>query len=76
MANELDDLTTEVEETKGIMNSAIVLIKGFAAALAAAGTDPVKLAALKTSLDTGSSELAAAIAENPLPGENPVPPTA
>lgn len=73
MANELDDLTTEVEETKGIMASAKVLIEGFAAALAAAGTDPAKLAALKTSLDTGSTDLANAIAANPLPGENPTP---
>lgn len=69
MANELEDLTTEVAETKGIMASAKVLIEGFAAALAAAGTDPVKLAALKADLDSGSTELADAIANNPLPGE-------
>ena len=69
MANELDDLTTEVTETKGIMSSAKVLIEGFAAALSAAGTDPAKLAALLGELNTGSDELAAAIAANPLPGE-------
>lgn len=73
MANEIEDLTAEVEETKGIMASAKVLIEGFAAALAAAGTDPAKLAELKSSLDSGSSELAAAITANPLPGENPTP---
>jgi len=74
MANELEDLTTEVEETKGIMASAKVLIEGFAAALAKAGTDPAKLAALRADLNTGSEDLAAGIAANPLPGEVVVPP--
>ena len=69
MANEVDDLTTEVAETKGIMKSAKTLIEGFAAALAAAGTDPAKLAALRSDLSSGSDELAAAISANPLPGE-------
>lgn len=69
MAQELENLTTEVAETKGIMASAKVLIEGFAAALAAAGTDPVKLKALKDDLNAGSEDLAAAIAANPLPGE-------
>lgn len=75
MANEIQELTTEVEETKGIMASAMTLIRGFAAALAAAGTDPVALTNLKNSLNAGSEELAAAIAENPLPGEVVTPPT-
>lgn len=69
MANEIEDLTTEVEETKGIMASAKVLIVGFAEALRKAGSDPVKLKELQASLDTGSSDLAQAIADNPLPGE-------
>lgn len=71
MSQQLEELTAEVEETKGIMQSAKVLIEGFAAALAAAGTDPVKLAALKDELNTGSESLAAAIAANPLPGDTP-----
>lgn len=74
MANELDDLTTEVQETKGIMASAKVLIEGFADALAKAGTDPVKLKALRDDLNTGSEDLAAGIAANPLPGEVVTPP--
>lgn len=74
MANEIEDLTAEVAETKGIMQSAKVLIEGFAAALAAAGTDPVKLAELRTSLDAGSTELQDAIIANPLPGEIVPPP--
>lgn len=73
MANELDDLTTEVQETKGIMQSAKVLIEGFAKKLEEAGTDKAKLTALKNDLNTGSEDLAAALAANPLPGEN-IPP--
>ena len=72
MSLELDELTAEVEETKGIEQSAIVLIEGIAAALAAAGTDPAALKALHDSLKTASDELAAAVAANQLP----VPPTA
>lgn len=73
MANELDALAVEVTETKGIMLSAKVLIEGFAAKLAQAGTDPVKLTALKDELNSGSEELAAAMVANPLPGEVTVP---
>lgn len=69
MPNEIQDLETEVSETNGIMASAKALIEGFAAALEAAGTDKVKLTALKESLNTESEGLAAAIAANPLPGE-------
>lgn len=69
MANEMEDLTAEVSETKGIMASAKALIEGFSQRLTEAGTDKTKLAALKADLDGGSSELAAAIAANPLPGE-------
>lgn len=67
MAKELEDLTAEVEETKGVVQSAKVLIEGFAEALAAAGTDPAKLAELKASLDQSNQELADAVAANPLP---------
>jgi len=70
---DLSGLTAEVEETKGIMQSAKALIEGFAAALAAAGTDPVKLKELQDNLNTGSEELAAAVAANPLPGETTAP---
>jgi len=75
MAKELDDLTAEVAETKGIMQSAKALIEGFATKLEEAGTDKAKLAALKDELNSGSENLAAAIAANPLPGEvvNPEP---
>lgn len=64
MANELLNLEAEVTETNEVMASAIVLIEGLAAKLDEAGTDPVKLAALKDSLDANSTALAAAVAAN------------
>lgn len=64
MAAELDDLTTQVEATATAEQSAIVLLNGLAAALAAAGTDPVKLAALRASLKTNTDALAAAVVAN------------
>lgn len=64
MSKELDDLTQEVSETKTVMESAKVLIDGFAARLEAAGTDKTKLAALKSDLDAGSQSLAASVAAN------------
>lgn len=64
MSKEMDDLTAEVAETKGIMASAKVLIEGFAARLEAAGTDPAKLNALREDLDTSSTDLAKAVAAN------------
>lgn len=75
MAGELERLTTEVAETRGVVASAIALIKGFKQALdeAIAANDPAALTALSDSLDAGQQELAQAIAENPLPGEPPPP---
>lgn len=64
MANELDTLTTEVEETKTVIDSAIVLLKGLKEKLDAAGTDPVKLKALSDSLDSKQTELSEAIVAN------------
>ncbi len=61
----LAGLTTQVNSTVGVMASAKVLIDGFAAKLAAAGTDPVKLQALQDSLKTNSDALAASVANNP-----------
>jgi len=64
MSNELINLEAEVAETNEVMASAIMLIEGIAAKLEAAGTDPVKLAALTISLNSSSEALAAAVAVN------------
>ncbi len=57
-------LTAEVERNTTVEKSALALIQGFAAQLAAAGTDPVKLQALQDTLKTNDDELAAAVVAN------------
>ena len=60
----LDDLTTAVAQTTSVTASAVALIKGLAAQITAAGTDPAKLAALVAQLNTQSSALAQAVSDN------------
>ena len=60
----IDDLTTQVAANTTVEGSAVTLINGLAAQLKAAGTDPVKLAALQASLKTSADALAAAVAAN------------
>lgn len=64
MSQELDALTAEVAVVTNVEQSAITLINGLAAQLAAAGTDPVKLTALHDSLVASSTALASAVAAN------------
>jgi hypothetical protein len=68
----LDDLTAQVTANTSLEQSAITLIQGLAAQLAAAGTDPAKLAALTTQLNSSSAALAAAITAN-TPAAPPTP---
>lgn len=60
----LDDLKASVAAEDTAIASAITLLQGLSAALAAAGTDPVALAALKTDIDAQTSALAAAVTAN------------
>lgn len=70
MANELDNLTAEVAETKTVMGSAVTLLQGLKTKLDAAIGNPAALAALSAELDTSTNALAAAIAANtPAEGE-------
>jgi len=68
----LDDLTAQVAQNTTVIGSALTLIQGLAAQLAAAGTDPVKLAALQASLKQSDDDLAAAVAAN-TPAAPPTP---
>jgi hypothetical protein len=61
---DLAGLTAQVEQNNTVIGSALALINGFAAQLAAAGTDPAKLQALQDSLKTQDDALAAAVAAN------------
>lgn len=70
----LDAITAEVERTKGVAESAVVLIKALADKIEQAGTDPAKLEALTAELRASSDSLAAAVDAND--GEpEPAPPT-
>jgi peptidoglycan hydrolase CwlO-like protein len=68
----IDDLATAVAAEDTVIDSAIALLQGLSAALAAAGTDPAKLAALQTDITTKTQALAAAVAAN-TPAAAPAP---
>ena len=66
----LENLTKEVSEMAGVVDSAIVLINGLAQQIRDAGTDQAKLDELAASLDGKAGELGAAVAANsPAPTE-------
>lgn len=69
----LDDLTAQVASNRTVIDSALVLINGIADRIAAAGTDPAKLAALTADLKSEDDALSAAVASNTPPV--PAPPT-
>ena len=71
----IDDLTNQVTTNTDTEASAVQLLNNIHAALVAAGTDPVKLGALKTQLGTSQAALAAAIVAN-TPEAPPAPPAA
>ena len=60
----IDDLQAAVAAEDTVIDSAITLIQGIPALIAAAGVDPAKLAALQSDITTKSSALAAAVAQN------------
>lgn len=64
MADILDQDIQAVTDQTTVIQSAITLITGLTAKLAAAGTDPVKLQALHDSLTANTTGLANAIAAN------------
>lgn len=64
MSAELDALSLQVAETTEVEQSAIVLLNGLAAQLAAIANDPAAIAALAESLHLKSEELAAAVVAN------------
>jgi hypothetical protein len=60
----IDDLQAAVAAEDTVIDSAIALIQGIPALIAAAGVDPAKLAALQSDITAKSSSLAAAVAAN------------
>lgn len=61
---DLTQLTADVAQNTSVIESARTLIAGMAQQLATAGTDPTKLAALQTQLETETAALANAVAAN------------
>ena len=68
----LSDLQAAVAAEDTVIASAVTLIQGFAAQLAAAGTDPVALAALTSDITAQAAALGAAVAAN-TPAAPPAP---
>jgi hypothetical protein len=60
----LTDLQAAVAAEDTVIQSAVTLINGIPALIAAAGTDPAALAALQTDITTQAAALAAAVTAN------------
>jgi len=74
MMSAIDDLQAAVAAEDTVIDSAITLINGIPALIAAAGTDPQKLADLQKDIAAKSAALAAAVAAN-TPAATTTPPT-
>jgi hypothetical protein len=73
----LTDLQASVAAEDTVIASVVTLLQGLSAALAAAGTDPAALAALKADIDTQTQTMAAAVTANtPPPAPTTTPPPA
>ena len=68
----IDDLQADVASNTDAIASAVTLLQNLKAALDAAGTDPVKLQAVKDALEKNTADLAAAVAAN-TPAAPPAP---
>jgi methyl-accepting chemotaxis protein len=64
MSAELDKLTTDVQHTTDVEESAVTLLQGLSAQIAELKNDPAKLQALSDSLNSEADKLAAAVVAN------------
>ena len=72
----IDDLTAAVAAEDTVIDSAVTLLNGIPALIAAAGTDPAKLAALQSDITTRTTALSAAVLANtPTPAASAAPVT-
>ena len=69
----LSDLQAAVAAEDTVITSAVTLINGFAAQLAAAGTDPAALQALTADITAKATALATAVAQNTPAAPTPAP---
>jgi hypothetical protein len=68
---EVQALVDQVAHTKGVTQSAILLLTNLRERLEEAGTDGAALAQIKDDLAATTDQLAAAVAANPGPGDPP-----
>jgi hypothetical protein len=64
MSAELDQLTTQVQNTRDVEDSAIALLNGLSAQIRAMQNDPAKLTQLANDLQAKAGDLAAAVTAN------------
>lgn len=75
----IDDLQAAVAAEDTVIDSAVTLLNGIPALIAAAGVDPAKLAALQSDITAKTTALSAAVLANtptPAPAAPPVTPAA
>lgn len=61
---QIDDILADVTDESTVDDSIITLLTSLSAQLAAAGTDSVKLAQVKTLIDSNKAKIAAAVVAN------------
>ena len=69
----IDDLAADVADESTVIDSAVTLLGNLSAQLAAAGTDPAKLAQLKATIDANKERLATAVQQNTPAATTPAP---
>jgi hypothetical protein len=70
---DLTQLMTDVTTNGTVIGSAVTLLQGLSAALAAAGTNPAQLAALQQQLESDTTALANAVVANTPAAPPPAP---
>lgn len=60
----IDDTLADVQAQTTVVSSVVTLLQSLSAQIAAAGTDPVKLQAIKDQIDQNSAAMAAAVTAN------------
>lgn len=72
----IDDLAAAVAAEDTVIDSAVTLLNGIPALIAAAGTDPAALVKLQQDIQAKTAQLSAAIVANtPAPAANSIPST-
>ncbi len=59
-----DTILADVQDESTVVDGVVTLLTNLSALLAAAGTEPAKLQAIQTLVDTNKSKLAAAVVAN------------